>query len=142
MRRLCSVLGIVLAAVGTACLGSTAEGPQHEIPYAVIYGHIGAPTLTTNIGVLISAYSDSAQALAEASAGFDGSFSQPVDTGNDYVAVVPASAPGTYYLDVLATGQGHTGYISSLDTIRALRVRFDSVNGGPHDSIEVNDTLP
>jgi len=143
MRRLCALVLVLVTGVGAACLKTPTSGPQAQTPYAVVYGHIGASKLTTNITVDILAYVDSAHALAGGdTGGFAGSFVQPADTGNFYVAFIPATAPATYFLDVLATGQGHTGYVSSLDTIRALRVRFDSINGGPHDSIEVNDSLP
>ena len=64
-----------------------------------------------------------------ASSGLAGSFGQGVDTANNYVAFVPASAPGTFYLNVLATGQNKSGFVSSVDTIRALRAHFDSAGG-------------
>ena len=143
MNRLCTALGILAAAVAVACADSVPVGPNNQVPYAVIYGHIGAPKLTTNITVYILAYTDSAQALAEASAGFDGSFAQLTDSANNYTAAVPATAPGTYYLDVLATGQGRTGFLRSTDTVRAIRVHFDSAGGSQRrDSVLVNDSLP
>ncbi len=144
MHRLCTTLGILAAALTVACLDSTTpSGPQSQTPYAVVYGHIGAPKFTVNITVYILAYGDSAQAVAGGSAGYLGSFPQGVDTSNDYVAAVPATAPGTYYLDVLATGQGKSGFVSSVDTIRGIRAHFDSIGGAmPHDSIPVNDSLP
>jgi hypothetical protein len=144
MHRLCTTLGILAAAVTVACADtSPPSGPQNQTPYAVVYGHIGAPVFTTNITVYIVAYSDSAQAVAGGSAGFDGSFAESVDTANDYIAPVPSTAPGTYYLDVLATGQGRSGFVSSIDTIRAIRVHFDSIGGTmPHDSVMVDDSLP
>lgn len=142
MKRVCVSLGILLAAAGCS-LGSAPSGPQAQTPYAVIYGHVGAPANTINITVMMAAYDDSAHAVAEGSTGYVGSYQVTTDTANDYLAAVPASAPGTFYLDVLATGQGHGGYLSSIDTIRALRVRFDSIGGTtPHDSIEVDDSLP
>ncbi len=144
MHRLCTTLGILAAAVTVACVDSaTPSGPQNQQPYAVIYGHIGAPKFTINTTVYIVAFGDSAQAIADGTAGFLGSFPQGVDTANNYVAAVPANAPGTYYMDVWATGQGRSGFVSSLDTIRAIRVHFDSIGGTmPHDSVMVNDTLP
>jgi hypothetical protein len=143
MRRLLTVFGVLVTVVATACLGSVAPPPpQAAIPYAVIYGRIGAPSLTLNIMVVIGAYVDSAAALRDSASGFAGSYQQGVDTDNTYMAVVQAKAPATYYLNVLANGQGRHGYEGSVDTIRALRVRFDSVGGGPHDSIEVDDSLP
>jgi hypothetical protein len=144
MRRLWFASSVLVIGLVTACLGSTTpSGPQAAIPYAVVYGHVGAPLLTTNINVIIWAYTDSAHALAGGDTGtFAGAVSQAVDTANNFVAVIPASAPRVYYLDVLATGQGRGGFVSSVDTIRGLRARFDSLNGGPHDSIDVYDSLP
>jgi hypothetical protein len=89
------------------------------------------------------AYLDSAHAVAGGdTSGYAGNFSQAVDTADNYTAVIPASPPGTYFLNITATGQGHAGYVSSTDTVRALRVRFDSATGGPHDSVAVSLTLP
>ncbi len=144
MNRLCTILGILAAAVAVACADSTSPpGPQNQTPYAVVYGHIGAPFPTTNIMVTIVAYDDSAHAIAGGTAGVAGGFNQGVDTANNYVAVVPATAPGTFFLNVLATGQNKSGFVRSVDTIRALRAHFDSVGGSMrHDSIMVNDSLP
>lgn len=144
MRRLLLVVGAALTAVTTACsLGNpSAPTQRNAISYAVIYGRIGAPTPTFNINVDISAYKDSASAAGGLSSGYAGGFLEPVDSDNTYLAAVPAAAPATYFLNIIATGQGKGGYLSSVDTIRALRVRFDSVGGGPHDSLEVDDSLP
>jgi len=142
MRRLLVVCAALAAGVTTACLNTAPSGPQPETPFAVVYGRIGAPKLTTGITVYILAYKDSAHAVAAESSGFAGSFRQAVDTGNTFVAVIPASQPATYFLDVLATGQNRSGFVSSVDTIRAIRTRFDSLNGSGHDSIAVYDSLP
>jgi hypothetical protein len=144
MHRLCTILGILAAAVAVACMDSTSpSGPQKQTPYAVLYGHIGAPRPTTNVTVYIVAYTDSAHAIAGGSAGYAGSFGQQVDTAYNYVAIVPSTAPGTYFLNVLATGQNKSGFVSSVDTVRALRAHFDSAGGSMrHDSIMVNDSLP
>lgn len=143
MRRLSVVLGLLLTGVGTACsLGNPSAPSQNAIPYAVIYGHVGAPATTLNITVNIAAYTDSASAVGDSSSGYAGAFQQPVDTGNTYLAAVPAAAPATYFLNIFATGQGRRGFEGSIDTIRALRVRFDTVGGTRHDSIEVDDSLP
>jgi hypothetical protein len=143
MRRLSVVLGLLLTAAGTACsLGNPSAPSQNAIPYAVIYGRIGAPLTTVEITVDISAYKDSASAVGDSSSGFAGSFQQPVAAESNYVAAVPAQAPATYFLNIFATGQGRRGFEGSIDTIRALRVHFDTVGGAPHDSIEVDDSLP
>jgi hypothetical protein len=144
MRRLSLIFSLLTAGIGTACLTSTAPGPQAQIPYAVVYGRIGAPIATANIQVIVWAYTDSLHAVEGGdSAGFAGAFDQAVDsTMNYFTAYVEAAAPGTFFLDIFATGQGHTGYVSSVDTIRAIRARFDTLNGGPHDSIAVYDSLP
>jgi hypothetical protein len=142
MRRILVVAGALLTAATTACsLGNVSAPTQNAIPYAVIYGRIGAPKSTFNINVDISAYKDSASAVKALSSGFAGAYDQPVDSSL-YIAVVPASSPATYFLNIVATGQGKGGFLSSVDTIRALRVRFDSIGGGPHDSLEVDDSLP
>lgn len=142
MRRLLLVVGTLVTAATTACsLGNPSAPTQNAIPYAVIYGRIGAPKTTFNITVDISAYKDSASAVHILSSGFAGAFQQPVDSSL-YLAAIPSAVPATYFLNIFATGQGKGGFLSSVDTIRALRVRFDSIGGGPHDSIEVDDSLP
>lgn len=143
MRRLSVVLGFLLAAVATACsLGNPSAPSQNAIPYAVIYGRVGAPLTTIEITVDIAAYKDSASAVGDSSSGYAGAFQQAVDADCTYVAAVPAQTPATYFLNIFATGQGRRGFEGSVDTIRALRVHFDTVGGAPHDSIEVDDSLP
>ena len=135
MRRIALVASVMAVAIVGACsLKTPPVGPQAETPYAVLYGHVAAPAHTQSISVLISAYVDSAHAIAGGdTSGYAGNFSQAVDTANNYTAVIPASPPGFYFLNVVATGQGRMGFESSTDTVRALRVRFDSAAGGPHD---------
>ena|SRR5215469_6913470 len=145
MHRLYTILGVLAAGIAVACADNVnpPSGPQHQTPYAVIYGHIGAPKPTLNISVYITAYADSGEALAGGGSGFLGSWTQGVDTANNYIAAIPAAKSGTYFMDVLATGQGKGGYVSSVDTVRAIRVHFDSIGGSaPHDSVMVNDSLP
>lgn len=143
MRRLSVVLGLLLTAAGTACsLGNPSAPSQNATPYAVIYGRIGAPANTIEITVDIAAYKDSASAVGDSSSGYAGGVAQPTDADSTYVAAIPAQAPATYFLNIYATGQGRRGFVGSVDTIRALRVHFDTVGGAPHDSIEVDDSLP
>ena len=147
MRRLGLILTLLAVSVASACLAKGPSGPTREIPYAVIYGRIGAPKLTRSMNVAIAAYADSQSALKSDTLGLRGGFTQQVDSltvadSANYYAFLGAVAPATYYLNVWAYGIGQTGYVGSVDTIRALKVRFDSLNGGPHDSVAVNDSLP
>jgi hypothetical protein len=144
MRRLALVSSILMVAIVGACaLPNEPAGSVPQIPYAVLYGHISAPTLTQNITVTAAAYFDSVHAIAGGtSSGYAGNFTQAADASDDYTAIIPSQSSGTYYVNITATGQGQMGFVSSTDTIRALRVRFDSATGGPHDSIAVSLTLP
>lgn len=144
MRRISVLVSILTGAAIAACsVGTGPSGPQRETPYAVLYGHVTAPLLTRSITVMMAAYDDSAHAIKGGdTAGYAGNFTQPADTANNFIAFVPASPPGSYFLNIVASGQGSTGYVLSTDTVRALRVRFDSLTGGPHDSLMVNLTLP
>jgi hypothetical protein len=144
MRRISLLVSILTGAAIAACsVPSAPSGPQHETPYAVLYGHVTAPRLTHSITVIMAAYDDSTHAImGGTTAGYAGNFAQLADTANNFIAFVPASPPGSYFLNIVATGQGATGYVSSTDTVRALRVQFDSATGGRHDSLMVNFTLP
>ena len=144
MSRLSFVIAMLAVAVNTACLASTPSGPRAQIPYAVIFGHIAAPKPTIQANANFFAYTDSAHALAGGdTAGYAGNFSQQVDDSNNYVAVIPAATPATYYLNMSASGQTAHGFETSVDTFRAVRVHFDTIGGGvPHDSIQINDSLP
>lgn len=147
MRRVSVVLGFLLTAIATACLGNVGAPETQNPPYAVFWGRIGAPSLTANIAVVITAYQDSAQAVKGGDTGAVGGVDASTtgiggDTGNTFTAYVYVAKPGTYFVNVFATGQGHGGFVSSLDTIRALPVLFDSIGGGQHDSVPVYDTLP
>lgn len=144
MRRISLLVSMLTGVAIAACsVGTAPSGPQPETPYAVLYGHVSAPRLTHSISVVMVAYDDSAHAIKGGdTAGYAGNFTQLADTANNFIAFVPASPPGSYFLDIVATGQGPTGYVSSTDTVRALRVQFDSLTGGRHDSLQVNLTLP
>jgi hypothetical protein len=142
MRRLCFVLISLVGGTGTACLSNPPTTPQRANAYAVVYGRVGAPKLTSSIQVYLEAFDDSAHALAGGTTGYLGLFPENVTAADSYYAFIPASVPGTYFLDVSATGIGQKGFVSSVDTVRGVRLRFDSIGGGPHDSVEVDDSLP
>jgi hypothetical protein len=151
MRGLLIVFGVLLTTIATACSLGNVGAPSSSNPtYAVIYGRIGAPAETANIDIIVTAYKDSAEAVRDSNAGvtaadqveLETSGVQPSDTSNTFVAFVVAKTPGTYFVNVFATGQGSHGFVSSVDTVRALPVMFDSLGGGPHDSIAVYDSLP
>ena len=144
MRRLIAVFAVLVGGALAACsLSPTTPTQSAQTPYAVVYGRIGAPSIMANITVYFLLYTDSALALANGSSGYVAGSSTGVDSGNYFNAAVPAPKSGTYFLDVYATGQGQMGYVSSLDTIRALRTRFDTIGGSlGHDSVGVFDSLP
>jgi hypothetical protein len=138
-------VAILLAGSFAACSTSTpSTGPNHQIAYAVLYGHVSAPAQTIQITVGGVAYTDSLKALAQDNSAYFGGISSGVDSLGDYTLFInPADGnPRTLWVNMLATGQGHTGYLSSTDTVRALRVHLDTLGGAPHDSLPVSFTLP
>lgn len=123
--------------------GTTGNGPQPI--YAVIYGHVTAPAGRSQVTIEGRAYTDSVDALGYAStgSGFDGGFSIVADAStNNYNSAIVTGSSGPLWLTVSALGQTASGLVYSTDTARAVRFRFDSIGGGPHDSIAVNLNLP
>jgi len=139
-----AMIALSFGAAAACAISNPPSGPTKELPYAVFYGRIGAPKGVIQINVSILAYKDSAHSIAGGDTGssYAGALLQPAGDSNKFIAFVPAQAPGTYWIDIFATGQGHTGFEGSVDTIRGLKVRFDSALGGPHDSVSVYDSLP
>jgi hypothetical protein len=137
----------VLAALGLAAgcalpTGTTGNNLQQPI-YAVLYGHVTAPKSRTNVTIEGRAYTDSLDALAFGStAGYVGGFTFQADTGDNFNQTLLVANSGVYFLTVLAYGQGPNGLEYSSDTAYAVHVRFDSVGGGPHDSVAINLNLP
>ena len=136
-------LAIATLVTGCDLPGSTTgNGPQPI--YAVLYGHVTAPAGRSQVTIEGRAYSDSVDAAGFGTgSGYVGGFSVVADAStNNYSTNLVAASSGTLFLTVLALGQTSSGLVYSTDTARALRVRFDSIGGGPHDSIAVNLTLP
>jgi hypothetical protein len=132
------------AAMAGCSLGGTGttNNPPEPI-FAWMYGKVTAPPHTAAITVEFRAYSDSLDALAfGTTTGYIGGNTLLTDTGGNYNTALLAAASGKLYLTVLALGQASTGLVYSIDTARAVPMRFDSLNGGPHDSTAVNLTLP
>jgi hypothetical protein len=140
--RVFGSLTVATLAAGCA-LPSNPTGVAPQPIYAVLYGHVTAPTGRTEINLEGRVYNDSLSAVAFAKGtGYVGGFSMETDGSNNYITFLAVSTSGTYYITELALGQGTTGVVYSTDTAYAVRFRFDSLGGGPHDSIAVNLNLP
>jgi len=135
---------IAVALFAACSVRSPSTGPNHQIAYAIIYGHVTAPAQTIQINVSGTTYTDSAKALANDNSAYFGGFQRATDSLNNYnVFINPADGnPRTLWINMVATGQGRTGFLSSTDTIRALRVHLDTLGGQPHDSVPASFTLP
>ncbi len=143
--RAAAVFGtLAIASLVAGCnLGNTTgNGPQPI--YAVLYGHVSAPAGRSQVMVEGRAYTDSIDALGFGTGtGYVGGLSVVADAStNNYSTDLVAASSGVLFLTILAEGQTSNGLVFSTDTARAVRFRFDSVGGGPHDSVAVNLTLP
>ncbi len=142
LRRVAPLVTLIVGAAACSLGSSAPSGPQRQYAYAVFYGHVAAETGARNITVSATAYLDSVHAVKAGDTAYFGGFNQVVDSAHNYLTFVQAKHPIVLYFNLIASGQAHTGYIASKDTIHALRVRLDTLNGGPHDSVAVNLSLP
>ena len=128
------------AATAVACVGSSSvtNSQQGAFPYAILYGTVITSDSAFDVTIGFEAFVDSADALA----------------GTNVFGVVPAAGlSGTdSYLQTLVTTQPRVLYVNVsagavigtkevTDTVKAIRVRFDTLGGGPHDSVQVNVPL-
>lgn len=133
----------VATLVAGCALPSGSTGPAPQPIYAVLYGHVAAPTGRSSISIEGRLYNDSLSAVAFAKGtGYVGGFMISADGSNNYIQPLAVASSGVYYMTVYALGQGTTGVVYSTDTAYAVKFRFDSIGGGPHDSIAVNLNLP
>lgn len=141
MRRpLLTLLAFAITAATVACLGkSSATGStQSAVSYAILFGHVNAPPASTSVTVSGQAYVDSSHAVSKLDV--VGTFGPAmVDGGNNYFEPLALTRPTVLYMNV--EGVAINGTHELTDTVHAIRVRLDSIGGGPHDSLQVNLTL-
>jgi hypothetical protein len=138
---LLTIVAIAAAAAGVACVGAStlATGPSNALIYAVLYGNVATPGNAFDVQVTGQAYVDSASAIADLKADTVGTFTVSLSGTSSYFRPLYLKAPKVLYITVMGSAVVDTTEVN--DTVRAIRVRFDSVGGGPHDSLEVDLTL-
>jgi hypothetical protein len=138
---LLTILVFAAAATGVACVGKStvATGPSGALVYAVLYGNVVTADSAFDLRVTGQAYADSASAIADANADTLGTFRIPLSGTTFYFQPLYVKVPRVVYITL--EGSAVVGSIEVKDTVRAVRVRFDSLGGGPHDSLEVDLTL-
>jgi hypothetical protein len=140
-RSWLSLSAFASAVAITACVGGgNTTTPSRAAVYAILFGHVTTPTGTVKILVKGQAYIDSAKALAGHTDSAFGSFGPNTITGSgDYLFSLFTRDTVTLWFNV--EGQGTHGSGAVFDTVHAVRVRFDSLGGGRHDSVAVNLNL-
>jgi len=138
---LLTILAIAAAATGVACVGKSTltTGPSNALIYAVLYGNVVTADSAFDLRVNGRAYADSASAIANANADTVGTFTIGLSGTTSYFQPLYLKVPRVLYITL--AGSAVVGTTEVTDTVRAIRVRFDSVGGGPHDSLEVDLTL-
>jgi len=127
----------VLAVALAACVDTRPTATVTNTPYAVLFGHVTISTNSTDIQIFGEAYLDSANALSRDSI-FGGFNNLAVNDSNNYITVVSSPTPRKVYFNLQAVSFRP----AETDSVSAIPVRLDSLGGGPHDSVEVNFTLP
>jgi hypothetical protein len=135
---LLTILAFAAAATGVACLGKStlATGPSGALIYAVLYGNVVTADSAFDLRITGQAYADSASAIADAKADTLGTFRIALSGTTSYFEPLYVKVPRVLYITL--EGSAIVGSTEVNDTVRAIRVRFDSVGGGPHDSLEVD----
>ena len=129
---------IVLAAGFAGCTSSSQTLNPHNIPYAVIYGHVTTTNGSTSVLVSGQAYLDSTSALASDSL-FGGFASVQADGNGNYSRRVTSPSAQTLYFNVQAVSTNP----AARDSVLAVPVQLDSIGGTPpHDSLRIDFSLP
>jgi hypothetical protein len=139
-RRFAKVVLACLAVVAglAGCTNSTQIVNPHNLPYAVLYGHVTTANGSTAVLVSGQSYLDSASALAGDSL-FGGFASVPVDGNGNYSRRVTGQSAEKLYFNVQAVGSNPAGQ----DSVVAVPVQMDSIGGTPpHDSLRIDFSLP
>jgi hypothetical protein len=142
-RRFARAVGVPLAfivpAAGLAgCTSSTQTLNPHNIPYAVIYGHVTTTNGSTSVLVSGQAYLDSTSALDSDSL-FGGFASVQVDGNGNYSRRVTSPSVQKLYFDIQAVSTNPAGR----DSVMAVPAQLDSIGGTPpHDSFRIDFSLP
>jgi hypothetical protein len=133
------VLACVLPAAGLAgCTNNAQPVSTHNIPYAVIYGHVTTANGSSAVLVSGQAYLDSTSALAGDSL-FGGFASVQVDAPGNYLRRVTSVSVQTLFLNVQAVSTDP----AARDSVLAVPVQLDSIGGTPpHDSLRIDFSLP
>ncbi len=142
MRR-CRFAGVILACVvppaGLAgCSSGTQSLNPHNLPYAVVYGHVTITNGSTSVLVSGQSYLDSTSALASDSL-FGGFASVQVDGNGNYSRRVTGQSVQRLFFNVQAVSTNPAGR----DSVMAVPVQLDSAGGTPpHDSLRIDFSLP
>ena len=141
MRRpLLTLAAFAITAGSAACLGKSSPtgATQSAVSYAILYGHVNAPPSAISVTVSGQAYPDSSHAASHLDA--IGTFGPlMVDASNNYIEPLALTVPTVLYMNI--EGVAINGTHELTDTVHAIRVRLDSIGGGPHDSLHINLTV-
>ncbi|SRR5579863_157653 len=129
--------GVMLACV-VGCSSGTQPLNAHNIPYAVIYGHVTTANGSTAVLVSGQAYLDSTSAL-EGDSLFGGFATVKVDANGNYLRRVTSPSVEKLYFNVQAASTNPV----ARDSVLAVPVQADSIGGTPpHDSLRIDFSLP
>lgn len=141
--RHCRFAGVVLACIVTAaglagCTSGTQIVNPHNLPYAVLYGHVTTTNGSTAVIVSGQAYLDSTSALASDSL-FGGFASVQVNGNGNYSRRVTSQSVQRLFFNVQALSTNPV----ARDSVMAVPVQLDSIGGTPpHDSLRIDFSLP
>lgn len=133
------VLACIVTAAGLAgCTSGTQTVNPHNLPYAVLYGHVTTTNGSTAVIVSGQAYLDSTSALASDSL-FGGFASVQVDGNGNYSRRVTSQSVQRLFFNVQAVSTNPV----ARDSVMAVPVQLDSIGGTPpHDSLRIDFSLP
>jgi hypothetical protein len=133
------ILACLVPAAGlAACSNSTQAVNPHNLPYAVLYGHVTTTNGSTAVLVSGQSYLDSTSALSGDSL-FGGFASVQVDGNGNYTRRVTSQSVQRLFFNVQAASTNPVGR----DSVMAVPVQLDSAGGTPpHDSLRIDFSLP
>lgn len=133
------IVTCVVTAAGLAgCTSGTQTVNPHNLPYAVLYGHVTTTNGSTAVVVSGQSYLDSTSALASDSL-FGGFASVQVDGSGNYTRRVTSPSVQKLYFNVQAASTNP----AARDSVMAVPVQLDSAGGTPpHDSLRIDFSLP